>query len=179
METREEMRASGRKAAMRATIALAIFVGATGLLFLADPGGFYLWAKAIHVIAIISWMAGMVYLPRLFIYHCEAEPGSVQSETFKVMEGRLLRVIVNPAMTISWAFGLWLAWDAGFLMSGWFHLKLAAVLALSAVHGYFARAVRLFAEDRNTKSQRFWRLMNEAPTVLMIAIVVLVVVKPF
>lgn len=179
METKDAMQASGLKAAKRAAIALLIFIALTALLFLADPGGFYLWAKAIHVMAIISWMAGMFYLPRLFIYHCEAEIGSVQSETFKVMEGRLMRVIINPAMTISWVFGLWLAWDGGFLMDGWFHVKLAGVLALSAVHGYFARAVRLFNEDRNDKSQRFWRLMNEAPTLLMILIVVMVIVKPF
>ncbi|MBK8456196.1 MAG: protoporphyrinogen oxidase HemJ [Phyllobacteriaceae bacterium] len=173
------MQTSGRKAAMRAGVALAVFIGLTVLLFLADPDGFYLWAKAIHVIAIISWMAGMVYLPRLFIYHCEAENGSAQAETFKVMERRLLRVIINPAMTISWVFGLWLAWDGGFLMSGWFHVKLAAALGLSAAHGYFARAVRLFAEDRNTVSQRNWRLLNEVPTALMIVIVILVIVKPF
>lgn len=179
METREEMKSSGGKAALRAFVALAIFVGLTALIFVADPDGFYLWAKAIHVIAIIAWMAGMFYLPRLFIYHCEAEIGSPQSETFKVMEGRLLRIIINPAMTISWAFGLWLAWDAGFLMDAWFHTKLLAVLLLSAVHGYFARAVRQFAEDRNERSQKFWRLMNEAPTLLMMVIVILVVVKPF
>lgn len=179
MESRTEMQASGRKAAGRAAVALLVFLGLTGALFLLDPGGFYLWAKAIHVMAIISWMAGMFYLPRLFIYHCEAEKGSAQSETFKVMEGRLLRVIINPAMTISWVFGLWLAWDGGFLWDGWFHAKLAGVIAMSAVHGYFARAVRLFREDRNERSQKFWRLMNEAPTVLMIAIVIFVVVKPF
>lgn len=95
------------------------------------------------------------------------------------MEGRLLRIIINPAMTVSWVFGLWLAWDGGFLWDGWFHAKLAAVLAMSAIHGYFARAVRLFAEDRNNHTQRFWRLMNEAPTVLMILIVIFVVVRPF
>ena len=141
--------------------------------------GAYLWIKAIHVIAIISWMAGMLYLPRLFIYHCDAEKGSVQSETFKVMEGRLLRIIINPAMIISWVLGLWLAWTGGFFSAPWFHAKLALVLALSAVHGYFSMAVRAFAEDRNDKPPRFWRIVNEVPTILMILIVILVIVKPF
>lgn len=178
-ESLSEMKASGAKAAQRAGIAIAVFLGLTGLLFWLDPENFYLWAKAIHVIAIISWMAGMVYLPRLFIYHCEAEKGSVQSETFKVMERRLLRVIINPAMTISWVFGLWLAWDAGYFTQGWFHVKLLGVVLLSACHGYLSRGVRLFAEDRNDKTQRHWRLVNEVPTVLMILIVVMVIVKPF
>jgi putative membrane protein len=106
-------------------------------------------------------------------------PGSEQSETFKVMERRLLRVIMNPAMTIAWAVGLWLAWSGGYFMDVWFHAKLACVLGLSAVHGVFAKAVRLFAEDRNEKTPRYWRIMNEVPTLLMIAIVVLVIVKPF
>ena len=141
--------------------------------------GAYLWIKAIHVIAIISWMAGMLYLPRLFIYHCEAEKGSAQSETFKVMEGRLLRIIINPAMVISWVLGLWLASTGGFFSAPWFHAKLALVVALSAVHGYFSMAVRAFAEDRNTRSPRFWRIINEVPTILMILIVILVIVKPF
>ncbi|MEW5963558.1 MAG: protoporphyrinogen oxidase HemJ [Pseudomonadota bacterium] len=141
--------------------------------------GAYLWVKAVHVVAIISWMAGMLYLPRLFIYHCDAPKGSAMSETFKVMERRLLTIIVNPAMIISWVLGLWLAWKAGFLADGWFHAKLAAALALSAVHGYFSAAVRRFGEDRNDKPARHWRIVNEVPTLLMTAIVVLVIVKPF
>ncbi len=140
---------------------------------------FYLWAKALHVIAIIAWMAGMLYLPRLFVYHCDAPKGSPQSETFKVMEQRLLKVIMTPAMIVAWVAGLYLAWSGGFFTSGWFHGKLALVVAMSAVHSYFAGAVRKFAEDRNTVSARTWRLLNELPTVLMIGIVVLVVVKPF
>lgn len=179
METREDMKVSGSKAALRAGVALAVFLGLTVLLFLADPSVFYLWAKAIHVIAIIAWMAGMLYLPRLFIYHCEAEPGSVQSETFKVMERRLLRVIINPAMVVAWVFGLWMAWDAGFFSAGWFHVKFTAAFLMSAVHGYFSLSVRRFAEDQNTISQRHWRMINEVPTVLMMVIVVLVIVKPF
>ena len=139
----------------------------------------YDWLKAFHVIAVIAWMAGMLYLPRLFVYHCAAPAGSVQSETFKVMERRLLSFIINPAMVVAWVLGLWLAFNGNWFTSGWLHAKLACVLALSALHGYFAGAVRAFAEDRNAHSSRHWRIMNEAPTVLMIAIVILVIVKPF
>lgn len=170
---------SGRKAAIRATAAIAVFAALTALLFWANPDSLYLWIKAVHVIAVISWMAGMLYLPRLFVYHCEAEIGSVQSETFKVMERRLLRFIINPAMIITWAAGLWLAWSGFAFSGGWLHAKIALVVLLSGVHGYFAGAVRRFAEDRNQKPARHWRLMNEVPTLLMIGIVILVIVKPF
>jgi putative membrane protein len=139
----------------------------------------YLWLKAAHVIAIIAWMAGMLYLPRLFVYHCDAPAGSPQSETFKIMERRLLKGIINPAMIAAWLLGLWLAWDGGWFSSGWFHVKLAAVLALSGLHGYFTGAVRAFAEDRNTRTPTHWRLMNEVPTLLLIVIVIMVIVKPF
>jgi putative membrane protein len=139
----------------------------------------YLWLKAAHVIAIIAWMAGMLYLPRLFVYHCDAPAGSVQSETFKIMERRLLKGIINPAMIAAWLLGLWLAWDGGWFSSGWLHVKLAAVLAMSGLHGYFSRAVRAFAQDRNTRSSAHWRLMNEVPTLLLIVIVIMVIVKPF
>ena len=144
----------------------------------------YEWIKAFHIIAIIAWMAGMLYLPRLFVCHCVAEKGSVQSETFKVMERRLLRGIINPAMILAIALGLFLAWlgpDSryGWFASGWLQVKIALVLALSAVHGLFARWVKAFAADANRHSQRFYRIINEVPTVLMIAIVILVVLKPF
>ena len=139
----------------------------------------YPWIKALHVIAVISWMAGMLYLPRLFVYHCEAEAGSKQSETFKVMERRLLRAIINPAMIATWVLGLWLAYDQALFKAGWLHGKLALVLALTALHGLFSRWVRDFAADRNTHSQKFYRIVNEAPAVLMIGIVILVIVKPF
>jgi len=144
----------------------------------------YDWIKAFHIIAVISWMAGMLYLPRLFVYHCAAERGSVQSETFKVMERRLLRAIINPAMIATWLLGLWLAWlgpDSrfGWFASGWLWAKLALVLALSGVHGLFARWVRDFAADRNRHSEKFYRIINEVPTVIMILIVLLVVLKPF
>lgn len=139
----------------------------------------YLWIKAFHVIAVIAWMAGMLYLPRLFVYHCDAEKGSVQSETFKVMERRLLKAIINPAMIVAWVLGLYLAWEGGWFRSGWLHGKLALVLGLSAVHGLYARWVRDFAADRNTRPARFYRVWNEAPTLLLVGIVILVIVKPF
>jgi len=139
----------------------------------------YEWIKALHIIAVISWMAGMLYLPRLFVYHCEAEAGSKQSETFKVMERRLLKAIINPAMTVTWLAGIYLAWAGHWYVAGWFHLKFFLVLVMSGVHGFFVRAVRDFANDRNRRSQKFYRIINEVPTVLLILIVILVVVKPF
>jgi putative membrane protein len=139
----------------------------------------YEWIKALHIIAVISWMAGMLYLPRLFVYHCEAEKGSKQSETFKVMERRLLKLIINPAMIITWLAGLYLAWSGHWFTSGWLHGKLLLVFVLSGVHGFFVRWVRDFAADRNTRSQKFYRVINEVPTALMVGIVILVVVKPF
>jgi putative membrane protein len=139
----------------------------------------YEWIKALHVIAVIAWMAGMLYLPRLFVYHCEAEPRSRQSEIFKTMERRLLKAIINPAMIATWLLGLWLVWYSGYYRSGWMHAKFALVLAMSAVHGLFVRYARDFANDSNCRGQRFYRIINEVPTLLMIAIVILVVVKPF
>jgi putative membrane protein len=139
----------------------------------------YEWIKALHVIAVISWIAGMLYLPRLFVYHCEAEIGSKQSETFKVMERRLLRAIMNPAMIVTWLAGLYLAWAGHWFSHPWLHAKLLLVVVLSGVHGFFARCVKDFAGDRNRRSQKFYRIINEVPTVLMIAIVILVIVKPF
>jgi putative membrane protein len=164
---------------MRAAVALGITAAlCLAVAVLAGPAA-YLWLKAVHVVAVISWMAGMLYLPRLFIYHCGAAPGSETSETFKVMERRLLRVIINPAMIVTWVLGLWLAWQGGHFAAGWLHAKLALVLGMSGVHGFFSAAARRFAEDRNTTPARQWRLWNEVPTVLMIGIVILVIVKPF
>ena len=139
----------------------------------------YEWLKALHIIAVIAWMAGMLYLPRLYVYHCDAEPGSKQSETFKVMERRLLRGIINPAMILTWVLGLWMAWEAGWWWSLWFQIKLALAVALGGLHGYLSRWRRDFEADRNTRPANFYRMINEIPTVLMIAIVVMVVIKPF
>lgn len=140
---------------------------------------FYEWFKALHVIAVIAWMAGLLYLPRLFVYHCSAEVGSDKSETFKVMERRLLRAIMNPAMIASWAFGLAAAQAGDLWGEGWFHAKLAFVLALTGIHMAMAKWRREFAADRNGRPERFYRIANEVPTVLMIVIVILVIVKPF
>lgn len=140
----------------------------------------YLWVKALHVIAVIAWMAGMLYLPRLYVYHCDAPPGSAQSETFKVMERRLLRAIINPAMVAAVLFGGLLLAMPGLVdwSAWWIWAKLALVLAMAAVHGLFARWRRDFADGRNRRPARFYRVWNEVPTVLMIAIVVLAIVKP-
>jgi protoporphyrinogen IX oxidase len=165
--------------AVRAGIALAVTVLLTASIAAIFGERAYLWIKAVHVVAIISWMAGLLYLPRLFIYHCDAAKGSVQSETFKVMERRLLSIIMTPAMVIAWVLGLWLAWTGNHMAAPWFWAKFALVIGLSGVHGHFSAAVRAFAEDRNDKPTRYWRIINEAPTLLMVAIVVLVIVKPF
>lgn len=165
--------------ALRAAIALAITVALTAAAVLMMGQGAYLWVKSVHVMAIIAWMAGMLYLPRLFIYHCEVAPDSETSRTFKVMEHRLMIIIMNPSMTIAWVLGIWLAWTAGFLWTGWFLVKLALVLLLSGVHGYLSAAVRRFAEDRNQVPARTWRVLNEVPALLMVGIVILVIVKPF
>ncbi len=142
----------------------------------------YLWLKAFHVIAVMSWMAGLLYLPRLMIYHCAAEAGSAQSETFKVMEQRLLKVIMTPAMVVSWALGLALVWFTGpaYLFGvGWFWVKLVVVVGLSGAHIVLAGHVHRFARDRNEKPAKYYRMINEVPTLLMIGIVILVIVKPF
>ena len=137
------------------------------------------WLKAFHIIAVIGWMAGMLYLPRLFVYHSQASAGSAQSETFKLMERRLLKAIINPAMMATWVLGLWLAWKGGWFTAGWLQAKILLVLLLSALHGFLVRWVRDFSRDANRHSEKFYRIINEIPTVLMIGIVILAVVKPF
>jgi protoporphyrinogen IX oxidase len=170
---------AGAKAKARAFFALAIFLLILGTTYVLRPDEFFLYVKAFHVVAVMSWMAGLLYLPRLFIYHSDAPIGSQQSETFKMMERRLLKVIMNPAMMISWVLGLYLAWDVYRFQGGWLHAKIAMVAALTGVHMLFGRAVRDFAADRPRRPARHWRIWNEVPTVLMIAIVILVIVKPF
>ncbi|MFQ5971613.1 MAG: protoporphyrinogen oxidase HemJ [Alphaproteobacteria bacterium] len=141
----------------------------------------YPWIKALHVISVIAWMAGLLYLPRLYVYHCEAEPGSQTSETFKTMERRLLRGIMNPAMVAAVVFGLILAGVPGIVdwSSAWIWIKLLAIVGLVVMHATYARWRRDFATDRNNRPQRTYRWANEVPTALMIIIVVMAVVKPF
>ena len=136
------------------------------------------WLKALHIIAVIGWMAGMLYLPRLFVYHAEAPVPSATSETFKVMERRLLKGIVNPSMIVVFISGPLLAYETGYWQAPWLQIKFVLALGLGALHGYFARCVKIFAVDENRRSPRFFRVVNEVPTVLMVLIVVLVVVKP-
>ena len=141
----------------------------------------YEWVKALHVISVIAWMAGMMYLPRLFVYHAESAIGSEKSETFKVMERKLYRGIITPAMLATWAFGLWLAFGFGIVdfSMGWMWLKAAMVLALSGVHGWYGSLLRVFQQDRNTRPHTFYRAINEIPFVIAIVIVIAVIVKPF
>ena len=140
----------------------------------------YPWTKSFHVISMVAWMAGMFYLPRLFVYHCDLRPGSAESERFKVMEYRLLRQIINPAMITTWSFGILLVLTPGIIdwFSAWWHVKLAAVLLMSGFHGGMSKWRRQFMEDRNTRSPRFYRIANEIPTVLLVVIVIMVIVRP-
>jgi len=142
---------------------------------------FYPWIKSFHVISVIAWMAGMFYLPRLFVYHCETRPGSAESERFKLMERRLLRGIVNPAMIATWSFGILLVLTPGVIdwSAGWWHVKLAAVLLMSGFHGALSRWRRDFLHDRNRHAPRFYRIANEVPTLLVIVIVIMVIARPF
>jgi len=139
----------------------------------------YLWIKALHVIAVISWMAGMLYLPRLFVYHSQEEKGSPASETFKVMERRLVKAIMVPAMTLAWVLGLFMAYDGDLFLQHWFHAKLLAVLIMTAIHLFLVQCKNDFADNRNRRTQTFYRVLNEAPTLVMILVVILVIVKPF
>ncbi len=159
-----------------ALVILALVVA--GLVYVL-PAGAYLWMKALHVIAVIAWMAGLLYLPRLFVYHVDAETGSVQSETFKVMERRLMKAIMTPAMIVSTITGFWIAIAVHGFQGGWLHAKLVLIVVLFAMHGHLAASVRRFAGDNNQRSSRYWRFMNEVPTLAMIGIVVLVIVQPF
>jgi protoporphyrinogen IX oxidase len=142
---------------------------------------FYPWTKAFHIISMVAWMAGMFYLPRLYVYHCELVRGSAESERFKVMEFRLLKQIVNPAMMATWAFGILLVLTPGVIdwSWGWWHVKLAAVILMSGFHGAMSRWRRDFMQDRNRRSDRFYRIANEVPTLLLIVIVIMVIVRPW
>src|SRR5262249_26932665 len=173
------MTEEARTRIIRAVVAVVITVVVMAALILWWPVRFYSWIVAVHIVAVISWMAGMLYLPRLFVYHCGAEVGSRQSETFKVMERRLLRGIINPAMLLSWTLGLWMVYDGAWISAHWLQCKLLLVVALSGIHGMLVRWTNDFAVDRNRHTERFYRLMNEVPAVLMAGVVILVVIKPF
>lgn len=144
-------------------------------------GTYYPWILSIHIVAVISWMAGLLYLPRLFVYHAGVEVGSDQDRLFQVMEARLLRIIMNPAMILSWVFGamMLVALGGGLAAGGWLYVKIVAALLLTAFHMALARWRRHFSEGKNTRPEKFYRIANELPTLLMILIVVMVVVKPF
>lgn len=141
----------------------------------------YPWTKSLHLIAVFAWMAGMFYLPRLYVYHSGVPPRDPRSETFKVMERRLLRAIMNPAMIAAFAFGILLVLTPGVVdwRAGWWHGKLAGIVALSWLHGDLARARKAFERDERPRSERAWRILNEVPTLALILIVVMVIVKPF
>lgn len=142
----------------------------------------YEWLKALHIIAVISWMAGMLYLPRLYVYHVGCKPGSEASEMLKIMERKLLRIIINPAMIAAWVFGVWLAYSIGWETlkhAGWFHVKFTMLIGMQLFHAALARWRRHFANDANIHTEKFYRIVNEIPAVLMIVIVCMVVIKPF
>ncbi len=141
----------------------------------------YPWVKSAHVVSMVAWMAGLFYLPRLFVYHCEVARGSQESERFKIMERRLLKQITMPAMIATFVFGILLAVTPGVIdwAAGWWHLKLLCVLILAAFTGKLGAWRRDFLEDRNTRSTKFYRIANEVPTILLLLVVVMVIVKPF
>ena len=138
-----------------------------------------LWVKSLHVISVISWMAALLYLPRLFVYHCDSEQGSAQSETFKIMERRLLKAIATPAMIGTWVFGIWIASIYDFWAETWFLIKFALVVALTVMHFVYAKHAKQFAADSDTKPAKYYRVINEVPAVFMVFIVIMVIVKPF
>jgi putative membrane protein len=174
-----EVSSSGNKAWLRAAIALLVFIVIVALIVFLDPDNLYLWIKAFHIMAVIAWMAGLLYLPRLFVYHFETSRGSESSELFKVMERRLLGIIMTPAMMLAWMLGLYLAWTVFRFQGGWLHVKLLCVVLLTGVHVHLSRAHRAFLRDERPRSQRHWRIMNELPALLLIVIVLMVVLKPF
>lgn len=173
-DAKEGLRAR-RKA--RVAILAVSMLALTALYF--QPPWLYPWLKVLHVIAVISWMAGLLYLPRIFVYHADAEPGSELAATLSVMENRLLKVIMAPAMGIAWAAGLMLAWQGFGFYGIWLWIKILAVCAMSAFHLYLRYAASEFSAGRNRVPARRWRLYNEIPTVLMVVIVIMVIVKPF
>jgi protoporphyrinogen IX oxidase len=176
---RATSKSEGRKAKTKAYASIAAVVLLALGAWWFEPYWLYGWLKVLHVVAVISWMVGLFYLPRLFVYHADAASDGEPSATFVVMEQRLVKVIMNPAMMVSWAAGLWLAWS-GFGFSGaWLWIKIAAVIGLTVFHVFLSRSARKFAAGENTMTARQWRMANEIPTVLMIIAVIMVIIKPF
>ena len=169
---------AGARSGLRAGIALCVFLLVAALIYALSEDS-YLWFKAFHIMAVIAWMAGLFYLPRLFIYHSDVAVGSESSELFKTMETRLYRIIMNPAMMMAWIFGLFIAWQGMWFSAGWLHGKLLGVIAMSGVHVYYGRAVKAFGREERPRNARHWRIMNEVPALLMIVIVLMAVLKPF
>ena len=168
---------------VRVVAVLVVAAALAAALFLLVPESALLWVKAAHVFFVIAWMAGMLYLPRLFVYHTECGAHSAQAETFKIMERRLLKGIMTPSMLVTWVLGIWLAINGGWFAMGdgnnWLHAKIALVVVMSGVHGFYAGSTKRFARGELRQSAKFWRLMNEVPAVLLALIVILVIVKPF
>ena len=168
----------GAQSGLRAGIALGVFLFLAVVIYaLSDDR--YLWFKAFHIMAVIAWMAGLFYLPRLFIYHSDVAVDSESSELFKTMESRLYRIIMNPAMMMAWIFGLLIVWQGMWLSAGWLHVKFLGVIAMTGMHVYFGRALKAFGRDQRPRNARHWRIMNEVPAALMILIVLIAVLKPF
>ncbi|MBW3099139.1 protoporphyrinogen oxidase HemJ [Pseudohoeflea coraliihabitans] len=176
------MRATSAKEGRRAAARAAVWGAGTLLLAAAaiwlQPDWLYGWLKVIHIVALISWMVGLFYLPRLFVYHADCAPDSETARTLAVMEGRLLTVIMRPAMLVTWAAGLMLAWLGFGFAGGWLWAKIVLVVGLTGFHGYLARAAKRFASGEDAGTARQWRMRNEVPTILLILIVALVVLKP-
>lgn len=172
-------RREGSKARTKAYASIAVVVVMAVAAWWFDPDWLYGWLKVLHVVAVISWMVGLFYLPRLFVYHADAEHGGEPAATFVVMEERLVKVIMNPAMMVSWVVGLWLAWSGFGFMGAWLWIKIAAVVGLTVFHVFLSRSARNFVAGENTMTARQWRMANEIPTVLMILVVIMVIIKPF
>ncbi len=169
----------GRKARNKASMSIAVVVVLALLGWWFEPDWLYGWLKVLHIVAVISWMVGLFYLPRLFVYHADAVAGGEVATTFVVMEQRLVKVIMNPAMMVSWGVGLWLAWSGFSFVGLWLWFKIAAVIGLTVFHVYLSRSAKRFARGENTLTARQWRMANEIPTVLMILVVIMVIIKPF
>ena len=169
----------GGKARVKAYGSIALLVLLAAMAWWFDPSWLYGWLKVLHVVAVISWMVGLFYLPRLFVYHADAEAGGEPAATFVVMEQRLVKVIMTPAMIVSWVVGLWLAWSGFGFLGLWLWIKIAGVVGLTVFHIFLSRSARKFAAGQNTMTARQWRMANEIPTVLMIVVIIMVIIKPF